>query len=115
MDNLTYGKICEAKATSYLKHKGYTILANNYKNKIGEIDIIAKYNNTIIFVEVKGRFSRAFGDPFEAINPIKQQKIRMVATMFLKSKGFLDAPCRFDAIAVLGDTDADIRHIENAF
>ncbi len=115
MDNLTYGKMCEAKATSYLKRKGYTILANNYKNKIGEIDIIAKYNDTIIFVEVKGRMSRAFGDPFEAINPIKQQKIRMVATMFLKSKGLLEAPCRFDAIAVLGDTDADIRHIENAF
>lgn len=115
MDNLTYGKMCEAKATDYLKRKGYTIVANNYKNKIGEIDIIAKYNDTIVFVEVKGRMSRAFGDPFEAINYQKQRKIRMVATMYLKSKGMLETPCRFDAIAVLGNTDADIRHVENAF
>lgn len=115
MDHLTYGKKCEALATSYLKRKGYNIIANNYKNTIGEIDIIAQWNNTIVFVEVKGRTSRAFGDPFEAINYQKQRKIRQVATVYLKSKGKLNSPCRFDAIAVLGDTDADIRHIENAF
>ena len=66
MDHLTYGKMCEALATSYLKRKGYNIIANNYKNTIGEIDIIAQWNNTIVFVEVKGRTSRAFGDPFES-------------------------------------------------
>ncbi len=115
MDHLLYGKKNEALATSYLKKKGYTIIANNYKNKIGEIDIIAKYNNTTVFVEVKGRMSRKFGDPFEAIDYRKQNKIRMVATMYLKEHNLIDAPCRFDAISVLGDTDAEIRHIENAF
>ena len=114
MEHLLYGKKNEALATSYLKKKGYTIIANNYKNKIGEIDIIAKFNDCYVFVEVKGRMSRKFGDPLEAIDARKQQKIRMVATMYLKERGLLENPCR-DAISVLGDTDAEIRHIENAF
>lgn len=115
MDDITYGKKCEIIATNYLKNKGYKKIKNNYKNKIGEIDIIAKDNNTIVFVEVKGRFTRALGDPFEAINYTKQQKIRNVATFYLKVNGLLNAPCRFDAIAVLGDSDAEIRHIVDAF
>ena len=115
MEHLLYGKKGEALATNYLKNKGYKIIANNYKTKIGEIDIIAEINNTIVFVEVKSRISSAFGDPLEAINYHKQQKIRNVATYFLKSKGLFDANCRFDAIAVLGDDEASIRHIENAF
>ena len=115
MEHILYGKKGEALATNYLKNKGYKIIANNYKTKIGEIDIIAEINNTIVFVEVKTRISSAFGDPLEAINYQKQRKIRNVATYFLKSKGLYDTNCRFDAIAILGDDEASIRHIENAF
>ncbi len=115
MEHILFGKKGEALATTYLKNKGYKIIANNYKTKIGEIDIIAQIDNTIVFVEVKTRTSSAFGDPLEAINYQKQRKIRNVATYYLKSKGLLDTNCRFDAIAVLGDDEASIRHIENAF
>ena len=116
MQKNTYGKVGEAIATDFLKQKGYKIIANNYKNKIGEIDIIAKDGDCLVFVEVKARMSRAFGDPAEAVNYYKQQKIRNVATLYLKQHHMLETNCRFDVLSILGQqTDAEIRHIENAF
>lgn len=111
----TLGKKGEALAYYYLKNKGYKIIAKNYKNFLGEIDIIAKDKDYIVFVEVKTRMSRAFGDPLEAIDETKQFKIRQVATMYLKERRLLEVNCRFDVLAVLGDNIDDIRHIENAF
>lgn len=115
MQSNIYGKTSEIIATNYLKKKGYKIIKTNYKNKIGEIDIIAKDKDYIVFVEVKARMSRAFGDPFEAINTQKQIKIRNVASLYLMKNKLIEVNCRFDAIAVLGEKDEDIRHIENAF
>lgn len=115
MQDNTYGKVCEIKAKNYLERNGYKILATNYKNKIGEIDIIAKEKDVIVFVEVKGRHSRLFGDPLEAINENKQSKIRRIATAYLMSKKALNCKCRFDAISVLGELDEEIKHIKNAF
>ncbi len=116
MQKNIYGKRSEIIAQNYLKKLGYKILETNYSTKLGEIDIIAMdKNNYIVFFEVKSRMSRKLGDPFEAINFTKQQKIRNVATMYLKSHHLLNANCRFDAIAVLGESDDDIRHILDAF
>ncbi len=115
MQKITFGKKGEILATNYLKNKGYKIIKNNYKNTLGEIDIIAKKDNYLIFVEVKTRISRAFGDPREAVDLKKQNKIRQVATMYLKQHGQLDTNCRFDVIAILGDCDEEVCHIENAF
>ena len=115
MQKNTYGTRGEIIASNYLISKGYTIVERNYKNKIGEIDIIAKQGNTIVFVEVKTRMSRGFGDPLEAVNNKKQQKIRNVATTYLMKIKKLNSPCRFDVVSILGDTDEDIIHIENAF
>ena len=116
MQKNTYGKIGEIIATDYLKAKGYKIIANNYKNPLGEIDIIACDKDYIVFVEVKTRISRAFGDPTEAVNYTKQNKIRQVATLYLKQHRMLNVNCRFDVVAVLGQAgDSDVRHIENAF
>ena len=110
-----YGKKSEIIATNYLKKKGYKILKNNYKNKIGEIDIIAKDKDTIVFVEVKARMSSKFGDPLEAINIHKQRKIIQVAQIYLLKNKLTDVSSRFDAVAILGELDSEIRHIENAF
>ena len=115
MDSLTYGKKCEIIAQNYLKNKGYTILETNHRNKVGEIDIIAKDGDYIVFVEVKGRYSRQFGDPLEAIDERKQFKIRSTATLYLVSHRNMNSPCRFDVISVLGDTEHEIRHIVDAF
>lgn len=115
MQKNTYGKAGEIIACNYLKNKGYKILETNYKNLIGEIDIIAKHDKTLVFIEVKTRLTRAFGDPFEAINYKKQQKIRNVATLYLKERKMLNALSRFDAISILGLENPEISHIMDAF
>lgn len=112
----TLGKKGEALACLFLKRKGYRIIERNYKNLIGEIDIIAIDGDYLVFVEVKTRMSRAFGDPLEAINLHKQNKIRQVAMKYLQQKNMLEKSlCRFDVIAVMGDDIEEIRHIKNAF
>ena len=108
-DNIT-GKKFELIATNFLKEKGYKILENNYKNKVGEIDIICKDNDIIVFVEVKYRTSAKFGRPIEAVTPYKLMKIRQTATCYLKFKRLLNANIRFDAIEILDD---EIRHVQN--
>lgn len=115
MQSNTFGTRGEIIALNYLINKGYTILERNYKNKIGEIDLIAKQGNIIVFVEVKTRLTRGFGDPLEAINYKKQEKIRKVATFYLIKNRKTNEPCRFDAIAILGESDDDVVHVENAF
>lgn len=115
MQSSTYGKKSEIIASNYLKEKGYTIIATNYKNKIGEIDIVAKDSNYLVFVEVKARLSRAFGDPAEAVDYRKQQKIRKVAQLYLLQKKCTEANCRFDVIAILGNENYEINHIIDAF
>ena len=111
------GFISEAIACNYLKEKGYKILQTNYKNKLGEIDIIAQEKNTLVFVEVKSRLSTKFGLPREAINFYKQKKINEVATVYLKQKKLFDNICvRFDCIEILGEkTDYKIEHLTNIF
>ena len=115
MQSKIYGKKGEIIAANFLKKKGCKILELNHKNKVGEIDIIAKDKDFIVFVEVKARTSRVFGDPLEAVDLRKQQKIRQVAELYLIMKRKTNANCRFDVISILGDEDSKITHIENAF
>ena len=110
--NKITGKCGEDFAAHYLKLHGYKILERNYKNKIGEIDIIATKENYLIFIEVKYRSTLQFGYPREAVTLKKQQKIRNVATFYLMKNGKMDANIRFDVVEVNGDK---IVHIENAF
>ena len=110
--NYVKGKKCEKLVCDYLKKKKYKILEMNYANAIGEIDIIAKDKNTIVFVEVKFRQSAAYGYPMEAVDVRKQNKIRRVAAIYLKKNSLFDEAIRFDVLSVLGE---EITHIENAF
>ena len=102
----------EHKAVKYLKQKGYRIVMTNYTCVVGEIDIICEKNDTIIFVEVKQRESLKYGYPREAVTKHKINKIRMVATNYLKFRRLTNQQVRFDVIDILGDT---ITHIENCF
>ena len=115
MQKNTFGTRGEIIAANYLKKKGYKIIARNYRNKIGEIDLIALDGEVLVFVEVKTRISKAFGDPLEAINLTKQEKIHRIATLFLMNNNLMEKPFRFDAISILGDSEEDIKHIEEAF
>jgi len=110
--NKVLGNSGEEIAIKYLKKHGYKILEVNYKHKIGEIDIIAKKGSIIVFIEVKHRSSDYFGLPREAVNELKQNKIRMIATAYIKKKRLFDYPCRFDVIEILS---GEITHIEDCF
>ncbi|MCI7003684.1 MAG: YraN family protein [Clostridia bacterium] len=111
-ENRIKGDIGENKAVKYLTDKGYEILETNYKNKLGEIDIIAKDDTRIVFVEVKARATAKYGYPREAVNEYKQRKIRMVAESYLKSKRLLNSYIRFDVIEILA---GNITHLIAAF
>ncbi len=115
MQSNTYGKRSEIIASDYLKKKGYKILETNYKNKVGEIDVIALDKDYIVFVEVKSRTSGAFGHPFEAIDTRKQQKIHAVASLYMVKNKKHGSLCRFDAISILGLENPEITHIVDAF
>lgn len=110
--NYIKGKENEIIAKNFLKNKGYKIIECNYKNDIGEIDIIAKQKDVLVFVEVKYRTTNMYGLPREAVGKFKQQKIKQVATIYLQTNKLFDSKIRFDVIEILGD---EITHIENAF
>ena len=110
--NKVKGNIGEQLATDFLKKAKYKILERNYRSVIGEIDIIAKDKNTIVFVEVKTRSTLKFGLPCEAVDYRKQQKIHSVASIYLKNKKLEDSELRFDVIEVL---DGEINHIKDCF
>lgn len=115
--NKKTGDIGEQLATEFLKKKKYKILERNFKNKIGEIDIIARLKKQIVFVEVKTRSSLQFGNPSEAVNSHKQYKIRQVAECYLMQKKIEDSDIRFDVIEVLEEDNGYkvVNHLENAF
>lgn len=115
--NKQTGSIGEALVYDFLKKNNYTILEVNYKNKIGEIDIIAMQNNVLVFIEVKTRSSFKLGLPREAINFYKRRKIVNTAICYLKQKGLYDkCLVRFDCIEVYDlNNNPHIEHIENIF
>ena len=106
------GRVGEKKAVDYLKKNGYKILKSNYKTPLGEIDIIAEYEDQIIFVEVKTRTNDDYGFPCEAVDKRKQEKYYKVATYYLQRTKKLDSECRFDVVEI---DDGKINHILNAF
>lgn len=115
--NQQFGQTSEAIAAVYLtQKKGYKILEKNYRTKNGEIDIIAKDKNTIVFVEVKARRSSYYGNPKYAVTPTKQKKISMVALYYLKTKNMSTAKARFDVVAIdFSKKNLKIEIIKNAF
>lgn len=107
------GSEYEQRAEQYLMEKGYRILERNFRNRMGEIDIIASQKGVIVFCEVKYRTSSAFGSPLEAVDWRKQNQIRKVAQFYLMCHGRSEwTPCRFDVIAFEGE---NMTHVENAF
>jgi len=119
---ISLGALGEKIAADYLRNKGYEILAMNYFNRrgkrLGEIDIIAKNTarNEIVFVEVKSRDYRRFGDssPEENITDAKLKKLDKIAQVYMKKKAVRDFDYRFDALSVWIDKTvriAKVKHI----
>ena len=96
----TKGARGEECAAGFLRVQGYRILERNYRCPLGEVDIIARDGNTVVFVEVKTRTSERFGTPQAAIGPQKQKRMTAIALYYLKGQGWLGKPARFDVAAV---------------
>lgn len=112
----TFGKSGEEIATSHLIARGYRILARNYRFRRYEIDIVARKENVLVFIEVKTRSSRSFGSPLFSITHTKTKRIIEAATAYVERGKLAHLQVRFDVITLfLKDGSAVIDHIENAF
>ena len=116
-NNKTKGNMGEKLAGEYLEKKGYSIVRTNYKGKVGEIDIIAKKDDYLVFVEVKYRVGLNKGFPKEAVTPLKQKRIIETAYEYISKENPKEENYRFDVVEVLKCEDEKIyvNHIENAF
>lgn len=94
------GRRGEAAARAYLARRGLRILTENYACAAGEIDLVGREGDTLVFVEVKTRTSAAFGAPQLAVHWQKQQQIVKAAQWFLAEQRLSDVGCRFDVLAV---------------
>ena len=114
------GRIGEEKVADYLKAKGYIILKRNYKDRYGEVDIIAQNEENIVFVEVKTRNKNAIVSGFEAVDLKKQRLIKNEAIMFTKRYKTELQP-RIDVAVVTYSTDKDgkqiwkLNYLKNAY
>jgi putative endonuclease len=111
------GDIGEQAAANYLYDAGYEIVERKYRSKIGEIDIIARIENILVFIEVKTRRNTTYGFPAEAVTYRKQQKIINTASCYLQYIHNTNIYCRFDVIEVFLNENNKItcNHITNAF
>ena len=117
MNKKELGDRGEDIALDFLKSKNYEILERNYRYGHGEIDIIAKTDNVLSFIEVKTRKNLEFGPPELAVTRKKQTQIRKISQAYLIQKNIKDQDCRLDVIAILlkKNLPPEINHIENAF
>ena len=108
-----FGNEGEDLAAKFLEEKGYEILERQYRCIYGEMDLIAKQNNEIVFVEVKSRNSHEFGYPEESVTRVKRLHLFNVAEEYLGIHHLVDQPWRVDVIAIEFDhTPPRISHIE---
>ena len=119
--NKSKGNFVETQAAAYLMREGYDILARNYAYRGGELDIVARDGETLVFVEVKSVWNNQQGNPAARVNALKQKKIWQTACHFLATqkehapKGF-DEPCRFDVLtARTYQEPLQFVHYNNAF
>lgn len=110
------GAAGEDMAVKLLSSKGFEIIERNFSLRMGEIDIVAKDGLDLVFIEVKTRASKEFGEPFEAVSLLKQKKIYRMAEAYLAKNPFDGRAIRFDVVSILlGPERTDIEHIKNAF
>jgi putative endonuclease len=111
-----FGLYGEQLACDELERRGYHVVERRYRTRAGELDIVAMDGDYLVFVEVKARRSRAFGEPEEAVTMQKQQRMVLMATDFLARNGVGDVPCRFDVVAVNSETDPpSVSVVKDAF
>lgn len=114
--NLRLGHEGEKKAAKFLQKKGYELIKRNYRTSGIEIDIIARKNNILCFVEVKTRKSENFGFPEEYVDFKKIKKLILGAKLFSTKKTYEKSKIRFDVISIIySNNKFKINHIKDAF
>ena len=111
-----FGQKNETIAVRYLEKKGYRIVERNYRNYIGEIDIIAKDGPSVVFIEVKARRNALFGTPKGAVTLRKQKTLSKVALVWMKAARMDGVRARFDVVAISYESGKrKVELIKNAF
>ncbi len=106
------GDFGESTAAKFLKDKAYEIVATNYRCRYGEIDIVARDNNQIVFVEVRTKKGRSFGTPEESVGSIKQSRMVSAAQTYLQDKGFENSDWRIDVVAIEVNSRDKVQRID---
>jgi len=110
------GESGEAAAARWLRRAGLTIVARGFRVRYGEIDLIARDGQVVVFVEVKTRTHDGFSRPAEAVTAIKRGRIARVAAVFLARSGWTERTCRFDVVEVVPQGARwRVTHIPDAF
>ncbi|NLL56866.1 MAG: YraN family protein [Clostridiales bacterium] len=112
MDKYGVGVSGEQMALEYLEAKNYQIISTNVFYPVGELDIVAKDGQTLVFVEVRTRQDNLFGHPLETLTKVKQQKIIKASRRYIMEYKIKASSFRYDVIAILNN---NIEHITNAF
>jgi len=107
------GREGESIAVRYLQNKGYKIFAQNYKNKLGEVDVVAQKGTVLVVVEVKAYKPESKVHPLEAITKAKQNRIKKTTLAFIKHYKLYAYMVRFDVVVV--ENNKVITHLESAF
>ena len=112
------GRWGEKLAARFLRRQGYHIIRRNYLSPVGEIDIVAREGDVLVFVEVKTRTGDEYGGPLAAVGPGKQRKVAQAAQSYLARHRLGEVPCRFDVVGVTcveGKKEPDIELVRGAF
>jgi len=115
-ERITLGRLGEDLARERLKDLGYRILKSNYRCSLGEIDLIARDGDVLVFVEIKTRRGEYLGQVKEAVNRRKQGQLSKVALAYMKSNNLWGSKARFDVVAIgFIDGKKEIEIVKNAF
>ncbi|MDR7417997.1 MAG: YraN family protein [Armatimonadota bacterium] len=109
----TLGALGEAAASAWLTAHGYEVLDRNVRTRSGEIDLVARCHDLVVFVEVKSRSGTGFGHPGEAVAAVKQRRLARLASAYLTARGWHGCLTRFDVITVLTGASGRVLRIEH--
>jgi putative endonuclease len=113
---IAFGRTGEDLACEDLERRGYAIIARRYRRRGGELDIIARDGQTMVFVEVKTREGRAFGEACEAVTANKRRTITRLALDYLMRNRLTECSCRFDVVSIHFESGTPVIDVyQNAF
>ena len=114
--NISLGKKGEDEAARFLASLGYRLLERNYRCRFGEVDLIAKDGQSIVFVEVKTRANENYGTPKHSVDDRKQRRISLASQDYMVKKGLTESAARFDVVSITEDKNGfSVEHVIDAF